>query len=172
MAYETGHDPAPLGRAFLWLAAVGLLVALTAVFNAAQRDSGGQVSMIDESGRALVVLERDRSGHFLADGEINGRPVTFLVDTGATDVAVPEATARALGLSFGPQVSVMTAAGPVSAWRTRLERVAVGGLVLEDVRALITRGPMREALLGMSFLRHFALRQQGEQLFIESEVSR
>lgn len=168
MTHAQGQDPAPLGRLFLWLAALGMLAGLTAIFSAAQRNSGGTVVSIDESGRAMVILQRDRSGHYLAEGEINGLPVTFLVDTGATDVALPEATARRLGLAFGPQVMVMTAAGPVSAWRTRLDRVTIGSLALNNVRAMITRGPMNEVLLGMSFLRHFSLRQQGEELIIES----
>jgi aspartyl protease family protein len=168
MANVQGQDPTPLGRLFLWLAALGLLAGLTTIFSVAQRSSGGTVVSIDESGRAMVILQRDRSGHYLAEGEINGLPVTFLVDTGATDVALPEATARQLGLAFGPQVVVMTAAGPVSAWRTRLDRVTIGSLALNNVRAMITRGPMNEVLLGMSFLRHFSLRQQGEELIIES----
>jgi len=169
MNNEPTHDPAPLGRAFIWLAAIGALGGLTALFNAMESGRGEQVSRMDESGRAIVVLQRDDSGHYIAEGAINGRPITFLVDTGATDVALPESAARELGLDFGPQVTVMTAAGPVAAWRTRLARVTVGGLVLENVRATITRGSMNEALLGMSFLRHFDLRQQGGQLVIASE---
>ncbi|NND45241.1 MAG: TIGR02281 family clan AA aspartic protease [Xanthomonadales bacterium] len=166
MSGGNGQDAAPLGRAFLWLAALGLLAGLTFLFQAADRDRGRQLSGLDDSGRAMVVLERDRSGHYLAEGAVNGHAMMFLVDTGATDVAIPEQTARAIGLSFGPEVGVMTAAGPVTAWRTRLDRVQIGGLVLENVRALITRGPMREALLGMSFLRHFSLSQDGGQLII------
>jgi aspartyl protease family protein len=165
------HDPAPLGRAFLWLAALGVLAGLTALFNHAGRGGANQQSRLDEAGRAMVIIERDRSGHYFAEGKVNGQVVNFLVDTGATDVAIPEATARMLGLDFGPQVGVMTAAGPVAAWRTRLERVELGGLALENVRALITRGPMEESLLGMSFLRHFTLQQQGEQLIIGGGTS-
>jgi len=156
------------GRRFFWLAAVALLAALTALFQALQRSSGGIVHSVNESGRAMVVLERDRSGHYTAAGEINGRAVNFLVDTGATDVALPEGTARALGVDFGPQIVVMTAAGPVAAWRTRLDRVTVGSISLRNVRATITRAPMEDVLLGMSFLKHFTISQQGDQLLIES----
>lgn len=152
----------------MWLAALGLLAGLTALFQMALRDHGGIVEGSDESGRSMVVIQQDRSGHYLAEGAINGRPVTFLVDTGATDVALPESTARALGLEFGPQVVVMTAAGAVSAWRTRLDSVSIGTITLTNVRATITRSPMEEVLLGMSFLKHFSIRQQGEQLIIES----
>ena len=157
-----------LGRAFLWLAAIGMLGGLTLLFQGAVSTSGGLVHSSNESGRAMVVLQRDRSGHYVTEGLINDRPVSFLVDTGATDVAVPEPIARQLGLEFGPQVAVMTAAGPVRAWRTRLDSVTVGSVSLSNVRATITRAPMDEILLGMSFLQHFTILQQGEELIIES----
>ena len=120
--------------------------------------------------RAMVVLERDRSGHYLAPGTINGQAVGFLVDTGATDVAVSESVARALGLEFGPRIQVMTAAGPAPAWITRLDSVTVGSLSRRNVRATITRGLGDEALLGMSFLRHFSLQQQGDTLVIAADA--
>jgi aspartyl protease family protein len=116
----------------------------------------------------MVVVQQNESGHYIVPGEVNGKAVTFLVDTGATDVALPAAMARSLGVEFGPQVLVMTAAGPVQAWRTRLDRVTVGSISLANVRATITSANMGEALLGMSFLKHFTLRQQGDQLVIES----
>ncbi len=152
----------------LWLAAIGLLAGLTVLFQAAQPGRGGVVKSVNEAGRSLVVLERDRSGHYLAEGEINGQSVIFLIDTGATDVALSERMARELGLDFGPRVAVMTAAGPVRGWKTRLARVSIGGISLNNVGATITRGPLGEVLLGMSFLKHFTLHQQGTQLLIES----
>jgi aspartyl protease family protein len=161
---DTGHGRR--GRGFLWLGAIALLAGLTALFNAIDSGRHGSAGMI-QSSPSGVVLQRDRSGHFTATGQINGIDVDFMVDTGATDVAVSEALARELGLEFGPQVRVMTAAGPVSAWMTRLDEVRLGGLFLRDVRGTITRSPMNEVLLGMSFLRHFSLSQQGDELVIE-----
>jgi aspartyl protease family protein len=146
---------------------LGLLAGLTALFQAAQKSNGGQFETITDSGRVAIVLDRDQSGHYLVMGEVNGQAVPFLVDTGATDVALPENAARTLGLDFGPEIMVMTAAGPVMAWRTRLDRVAIGSLSLSNVRATITRSQMSEALLGMSFLKHFSIRQEGDQLIIE-----
>ncbi len=152
----------------LWLAAIGLLAGLTALFQAVQPGRGGVVRSISEAGRSLVVLQRDRSGHYLAEGEINGRSVIFLIDTGATDVALSETLARELGLDFGPPVAVMTAAGTVRGWKTRLANVSIGAISLDNVGATITRGPLDEVLLGMSFLKHFTLHQQGTQLIIAS----
>jgi aspartyl protease family protein len=152
----------------LWLAAIGVLAGLTAIFQFSLGKRSGVESRLDDAGQAMVVLQRDRSGHYLAEGEINGQPVIFLLDTGATSVALPEKMARALGLDFGPQVPVMTAAGQVMAWRTRLDRVSLGEISMTNVSAMITRGSMEEVLLGMSFLKHFDLRQVGDELIIES----
>jgi aspartyl protease family protein len=154
----------------LWLAALGLLGGLYLLFSMFEND-GGTVSSVDSNGSTMVVLEQGRNGHYVAEGQINGRPVSFLVDTGATDVALPESTARALGLEFGPRVKVMTAAGPANAWMTRLNEVTVGGLRRENVRATITDGEFNGILLGMSFLKHYSLQQQDGKLVIKEAIS-
>jgi aspartyl protease family protein len=157
-----------IGRLFAWVAVIGLIVGLTAFYDALTRRSNGIIQVVSEDGHAMVVLHRSRSGHYLAEGKINGLPLVFLIDTGATDVAIAEKTARAMGLEFGPRIRIMTAAGPANAWATRLDRVSLGGLELNNVRATITSGLGDEVLLGMSFLKHFSLRQEGEKLIIES----
>jgi len=144
------------------------MLGLTAFFHAISGRDGGIVEQWNEDGHAQVMLERDRSGHFLAQGEINGHPVLFLVDTGATDVAISEKAAREMGLEFGPRTTVMTAAGPARAWRTRLDRVSLGTVALDNVRATITPGLGNEVLLGMSFLKYFHMRQDGNQMVLES----
>ena len=155
----------------LWVAAIGLLGALYMLFSMLENDGSGTVSSVDSTGAAMVVLEQDRNGHYLAEGQINGRSVTFLVDTGATDVALPESTARALGLDFGPRVQVMTAAGPANAWVTRLNEVTVGGIRRKNVRATITDGEFNGILLGMSFLKYYDLQQQDCRLVIREAVA-
>ena len=160
------HAPPRASRPLAWAAAIGLMVGLTALFQAFGSKPGGIVGSVGEGGRAQVILQRDRSGHFLAEGAINGIPVVFLVDTGATDVAISERTARRMGLEFGPRATVMTAAGPSPAWRTRLDRVSLGGLERTNVRATITPGLGNEALLGMSFLQYYPFRQEGDRLII------
>ena len=168
------HDSNPnsqLGRRMLWIAAIGLLGALYLLFSMLENGSSGTVSSVDPSGAAMVVLEQDRNGHYLAEGQINGRSVTFLVDTGATDVALPESTARALGLDFGPRVQVMTAAGPANAWVTRLDDVTVGGIRRKNVRATITDGEFNGILLGMSFLKYYNLQQKDGRLVIREAAA-
>ncbi|MGA9575930.1 MAG: TIGR02281 family clan AA aspartic protease [Lysobacterales bacterium] len=163
---EYGHNPdSRLGRQMLWVAAIGLLGALYLLFSMLE-NGGSTVSSVDPDGAAMVVLEQDRSGHYEAEGTINGQPVSFLVDTGATDVSLPSSTARALGLEFGPRVTVMTAAGPSNAWMTRLSEVTVGGIHRKNVRATITGGEFNGILLGMSFLKHYSLQQQDGKLVI------
>jgi len=154
-----------IGRRMIWLAALGVLGGLYALFSMLDQN-GGTVISVDAGGAAMIVLEQDRNGHYQVEGQINNQTVQFLVDTGATDVAVPESMARALGLDFGPKVQVMTAAGPSQAWMTRLNEVSIGGIRRRDVRAMITSGEFNEVLLGMSFLRHYSLRQQDGKLVI------
>jgi len=169
---EYGSNPnSKLGRRMLWIAAIGLLGGLYLLFSMLENGGSGTVSSVDSNGAAMVVLEQDRNGHYEAEGQINGRSVTFLVDTGATDVALPESTARALGLDFGPRVQVMTAAGPSSAWVTRLDEVTVGGIRRKNVRATIIAGEFNGILLGMSFLKHYDLQQQDGRLVIRDTVA-
>jgi len=164
------HPDSRLGRRMLWVAALGLLGGLYLLFSMLDK-GGGTVSSVDSRGAAMVVLAQDRSGHYVAEGQINGQPVTFLVDTGATDVALPESMARALGLDFGPRVQVMTAAGPSNAWVTRLDKVSVGGIHRKNVRATITDGEFNGILLGMSFLKHYSLQQSDGKLVIRETLT-
>lgn len=170
MSDDDSNPDSRLGRRMLWIASLGLLGGLYALFSMLENDTG-TVSSIDSNGATMVVLEQDRNGHYEAEGQINGQPVTFLVDTGATDVALPESTARALGLDFGPRVKVMTAAGPATAWVTRLDEVTVGGIRRENVRATITSGEFNGILLGMSFLKHYSLQQSDGRLVIREALA-
>ena len=169
---DYGSNPnSQLGRRMLWIAAIGLLGGLYLLFSMLENGGSGTVSSVGSNGAAMVVLEQDRNGHYEAEGQINGRSVTFLVDTGATDVALPESTARALGLDFGPRIQVMTAAGPANAWATRLDEVTVGGIRRKNVRATITDGEFNGILLGMSFLKHYNLQQQDGRLIIRESLA-
>jgi aspartyl protease family protein len=154
-----------MGRGMLWVAAMGLLGGLYFMFSMLENKDSAVVS-IDAGGAAMIVLEQDRNGHYMVEGQINYQPVNFMVDTGATDVAIPESLARKLGLEFGPQIRVSTAAGPSTAWLTRLTEVSIGGIRRRDVRATITSGEFNGVLLGMTFLRHYNMRQQNGKLVI------
>jgi aspartyl protease family protein len=158
------------GRAMLLFAWVGGLALLTLLFQdmLETRFNPNAKPLVRESadGRREVVLDRNTRGHYVADGRINGAPVTFLLDTGATDVALPEALADRLGLPrMGGGVS-QTANGPVAVWQTVLNEVQLGAIVLRDVRAAIvpSMGARDPVLLGMSFLRQLEFTQRDAQL--------
>ena len=119
------------------------------------------------NGLPEVVLQRNRQGHYVTSGEINGQPVTFILDTGATGVAIPAAVAQRLGLQRGRAFSTQTANGMSVSYAVKLERVSVGGIALDEVPASITPGlTTDEVLLGMSFLKHIEFTQRGNQLIL------
>lgn len=154
------------GKSLYWAAIIALMLGLTALFQGVTRNERMTQSVLTTDGKVALVLNQQRDGHYYAEGEINGGAVAFLVDTGASDVALSSDVARRLGLDFGPEITVMTAAGPVRGWMTRLDRIQVGPLVLQNVRATITDKLGEQALLGMSFLKNFSMIQEGETLIL------
>lgn len=106
-------------------------------------------------------------GMYQAAGSINGYSVDFLVDTGASTVALNAATARRLDIDFetAPQIAVRTASGLETAYRVELEQVQLGQISQQNVPAVVIDGPEPEhALLGMSFLRMLDIDQHGDRL--------
>jgi aspartyl protease family protein len=118
-----------------------------------------------EGGVREVVLQRNKFGHYVTSGEINGKPVTFMLDTGATGVAIPEVVANRLGLRRGRPFRTQTANGISTSYAATLDKASVGIIELRDVRAGITPGLQTdEVLLGMSFLKHIEFTQRGDTL--------
>ncbi|RDB42497.1 TIGR02281 family clan AA aspartic protease [Halomonas sp. DQ26W] len=114
-----------------------------------------------------VVLERNRSGHFMATGRINGEPVEFLLDTGATYVAVPADMAERLGLKRTGSAWFNTANGRVRGDLTTLDEVSLGGFTADQVRGSISPGLDGEvALLGMSFLNRFDIQIRDARMIL------
>lgn len=103
-----------------------------------------------------VVVPPDARGHFLVDGRVDGRRLSFMVDTGASVIALTSADAAALGIHPAQRdfvAEVRTANGSLRAAPTRLDMVEVGDLVVRDVAALIMpEGALSDNLLGLSFL--------------------
>jgi aspartyl protease family protein len=114
-----------------------------------------------------IALQRNVFGHYVSNGSINGNSVVFLLDTGASDIAIPEAVADEIGLEKGRDIYVKTANGNTRAYRTRLQSVAIGDIVLYDLNAtILTNMTGREILLGMNFLKHLEITQKGQMLTI------
>jgi aspartyl protease family protein len=161
-----------IGKVMIIAAWVLLLVLLTWFFNdrlEQQRNPNRQISSATATDEIPEVrLQRNRSGHYVASGEINGQPVEFMLDTGATDVSIPAVVADRIGLKRGQQVSYQTANGTVNAWQTVADEIRLGPLRLGPVRASINPHVRNEAvLLGMSFLKQLDFSQQGNTLTLK-----
>ncbi len=150
-----------------WLVLMGVFGLLFDVWLAGQHNPNRD-PVVDRhaDGVVEVVLERNRRGHYVTSGEINGERVTFMVDTGASDVAVPEGVATRLGLLRGGRQVYQTANGPVVGFVTRLDRVSIGPITLHSVRGSINPGLPADGdvLLGMSFLRRIEWVQTAGEL--------
>ena len=110
-------------------------------------------------------MQRNRFGHYLVNGQINNSPVAFLLDTGATDVVVPEDTAKRLNLPYGYRSQAMTANGQVTIYRTKINELQIGEIRLYNVDASINPAMADGAiLLGMSALSKIEFTQSGNTL--------
>lgn len=150
-----------------WIAGLVLATQLFGMWEKAQRNPNAQPRSLQGSNFVEVRLLRNGQGHFLANGQINGEAVLFLLDTGATDVALPEHLARRLGLQPGAALQLNTANGQVTGYRARLDSLALGDIRLRDVRAVIAPGmDGDEVLLGMSALRQLEFTQRDGTLVL------
>ena len=116
--------------------------------------------------RPSVSLTADARGHFASAGALNGYPMTFLVDTGATDIAISAAEAKRIGLDYkaGRPVGVGTAAGVVPAWRVTFNTVKVGGISVNQVDGMVVETGLGVPLLGMSFLNRMEMKRDGQTM--------
>ena len=161
---QDGADPvARMGQGMLWIFWLLILGGGTWLFSAlsesrerAERTPAAQI--YDEI--IEVRLTRGRGGHYMADGLIDGRPATFLLDTGATSVVVPAEQAAGLGLERGQRIEIRTASGRDHAWLTRIDRLEIGPLILHDVEGAIAPGLEDTVLLGMSALGRLEMNQR------------
>jgi len=151
-----------------WIVVLGLLSAFFSGWMEKLDNPNQQVrTALSADGVREVVLRQNRAGHYVANGAINGQPVTFLLDTGATTVSVPAGVAGRLGLKRGAPLRANTANGVVTTYSTRLEQVRLGNIELDSVRADINPHMQGEdVLLGMSFLRKLEFTQRGRELTI------
>jgi aspartyl protease family protein len=112
---------------------------------------------------ASISIAPDDHGQYRVGGAINGRPVDFLVDTGASVIAMSEQQARSLGIEYAnspDRAQVTTAQGKASSYLVSLDEVVVGGIATHNVRAAVIPGAYPvEVLLGMSFLRMVSMEE-------------
>ncbi|MDH4052302.1 MAG: retroviral-like aspartic protease family protein [Rubrivivax sp.] len=116
-----------------------------------------------------VVLSAGPGGHFLGNGAINGRAVRFMVDTGASVVALGRDQAERIGLDTGQgrQVMMQTANGSTPAQLVTLSEVTLGDVTVANVQAVVMPQPMAHVLLGNSFLQRFQMRRDNDVMRLE-----
>lgn len=113
----------------------------------------------------ITTLKADRQGHYLFIGYINGKQVKFLLDTGATSVAIPGHIADYLGLSKGQEFYSTTANGKAVAFNSLIKTIKVGSIEQYDIRGAILPGMKNDAiLLGMSFLKDLEMSQKNGEI--------
>jgi aspartyl protease family protein len=115
-----------------------------------------QPQTVGSTGGRSLVIPRDKRGHFQTDGRIDGQRIGFMVDTGASVIALNERSAAQIGVRPSQNAYttvVSTANGKIKAARTRLAMVDIGGLIVRDVDAMVLPDEaLSENLLGLSFL--------------------
>jgi aspartyl protease family protein len=117
-------------------------------------------------GRQSVALAPDANGHFMTDGMVNGAHVRFMVDTGATLVALPMSEAARLGIDYQkgtPGYSMLADGRKIASYRVMLDSVTVGDVTLFNVEGVLSQGS-GIPLLGMSFLNRTEIRREGQNL--------
>jgi aspartyl protease family protein len=127
----------------------------------------GSAYFASGSDRQRIVLKADTRGHFVTMGSINGGSVRFLVDTGATFVALAAADARRLGIDYlrGARGQVQTANGLAAAYRVKLDRVRIGDIEVNNVDAVVSESDtLGMALLGMSFLNRMDMKRDSQSM--------
>lgn len=118
---------------------------------------------------STIVLPAGPGGHFSSAGTINGKQVTFLVDTGATSVSISQSEANRIGLDWkrGRPGLSHTANGTVPVYAVNLAAVRVGDVELNNVPGVVVPSDMPMVLLGNSFLNHFSMRRDNDVMRLE-----
>lgn len=164
-----------MGRGMLFLACILGMVLLTFFFGEVeerQYNPNQDPESRTSGNRTEVNLVRNKRGHYVVTGTINDQAVTFLLDTGATDVAVPGSLSDQLGLQRGLAGQAKTANGLVTVYHTRIDKLTISDITLYQVNASIIpamdegnlAGLNREVLLGMSALKQVEFIQRGNML--------
>lgn len=159
------------GSQALRMAAVWAIIFAAAIFAAGLwQDWAAPQQVVSEDGRRVEV-PMDSSGHFLLTAEANGKPLRFIVDTGASSIALSPDDARRIGIDPDDLAYIgraETANGTVETAPVTIRRFAIGDIVDENVSAVVIGADIEGSLLGMSYLRRFArVGFEGELMVLE-----
>jgi aspartyl protease family protein len=122
-----------------------------------------------EGAGTRIVMTAGSGGHFLSGGTINGKQVQFMVDTGATVIALGQADAERIGLDYkkGQRGMVRTANGQVVVFQVMLNTVRIGDVQVHNVEAVVVPQAMSYVLLGNSFLTRFQMKRENDLLTLD-----
>ena len=126
---------------------------------------------VEKNGAMEIVIPRSRNGHYFVEGSINGYAVTFMVDTGASTVAIDKQIARAANLPNGFPATFSTASGSAPGETVPRQRVSIGGLSFDDVTVAVIDGVGEVGLLGQNVLRYLEVTQANDQLKLRTKSS-
>ena len=167
---DESEDHKRLGFNFIiamWLVIIIMVYFLFNNLLESDYNPNQQVVSQQSATQNTVVLKRNRFGHYVTRGKINNQPVTFLLDTGASDVSIPDKIARKLNLKYGQERRYQTANGSIIGYLTLVQSVSIGKIQLNNVRASINpKMEGDEILLGMSFLKNIEFTQRGDTLIL------
>ncbi len=164
MSDSSGPPASALKRAAFFVIVGAVLFVLFDRYGPYQSGSGYRPRPIETVSPAGVVLDRTFDGHYYLTGRINGETLAFMVDTGASTIAIGDRLAARLGLTADCRPRrYATAAGTVDGCEARAGSVEVGGLRLAGVPVAVLPGA-DTILLGMNVLRHFRIEQQGGRM--------
>ena len=164
--------------AFMYiLASILVLVLMTILFGDAlkrQRNPNQTPESINTNeGGNSIILRRNPAGHYVFNGTVNGTPVEFILDTGATAVSISASLADHIGLEKGPQMRAITANGITRAYATQIDSLVVGQIEERNVAASIVPNlPDDQILLGMSFLKRLDFSQRDDTLILTQPDNR
>jgi aspartyl protease family protein len=148
--------------ALIWCALLGIAYVVI--------DGQIQPKVATATGNSTEVsIPRSRDGHFYVAGAINGQAVTFMVDTGASTVAVSRTVAQRIGLPGGKPVVIGTAGGAAQGEEITGQTISIGGITVQSVRIVVLSGMPGEALLGQNVLRHLEVVQTAERMTLRAK---
>jgi len=160
-----------IGKTMLAIGWIFVLVVLTYFLGLWEKDKINPNRQLDSSingGIAEVRLKQNTQGHYLLNAQVNGQTLTFLLDTGATQVVLTEKQAQQAGLRSGLPYTVSTANGNILVYSTTIGHLKIGEIDLYDIEASINPHMDGYGLLGMSALANLEWSQRGEVLILRS----
>lgn len=153
--------------ALAWLAALLLLSIWFDDLLSEQENPNQTPQSIRSNDQVMVILQQNRQGHYVASGKINGQSVTFLLDTGATQVSIPAHLKHTLDLQAGYPGQVSTANGVIQVFSTNINTLQLGDITLHNVSAHLNPAiGGDQILLGMSALKKLDFKQQNGSLIL------